>query len=158
MPPTIGEDGVGFSEALVTFDTCIDTLGDEAKFSEVNCIGNGIERLIGVKGVSAKLRLENNCQRYISTLTRSQNLVLDEGILFARDLVMDYQKSVENQIKSIKGIKDLDELMKSNGYVKIVPPSNFAKETLQVSENKMLLSTWYCFFFLFLPNKSFFSK
>ena len=34
--------------------------------------------------------------RYISTVTRSQHFVLEEGILFARDPVLKYQKTLEN--------------------------------------------------------------
>ena len=35
--------------------------------------------------------------RYISTVTRSQRFVSEEGILFARDPVLKYQKTLENQ-------------------------------------------------------------
>ena len=38
----------------------------------------------------------NTCFRYVSTLTHSQKIVLDEGLLFARGLVLDHQKKIEN--------------------------------------------------------------
>ncbi len=57
------EEDVGFSEAVGTFDTCIDTLGDEARFRNARTVQDGINRFCGNVGVIAKLALENKCQR-----------------------------------------------------------------------------------------------
>eukprot|EP00557_Chaetoceros_sp_GSL56_P006938 CAMPEP_0176499746 /NCGR_PEP_ID=MMETSP0200_2-20121128/13112_1 /TAXON_ID=947934 /ORGANISM="Chaetoceros sp., Strain GSL56" /LENGTH=630 /DNA_ID=CAMNT_0017898227 /DNA_START=220 /DNA_END=2112 /DNA_ORIENTATION=- len=97
MPPAVGKDEMGFSDALGDFDAVIDTLGDEANLQRVKYLDDGIERIFGEgdRGVAAKLRRVNRCQRYISTLTRSQEIVLKEGILFAREPVLKYQKDVE---------------------------------------------------------------
>lgn len=97
MPPAVGKDEMGFSEALGDFDAVIDTLGDEANLQRVKYLDDGIERIFGEgdRGVAAKLRRVNRCQRYISTLTRSQEIVLKEGILFAREPVLRYQKDIE---------------------------------------------------------------
>ena len=57
------EEEIGFSEALGQFDTCIDTLGDEAKMSKVRTIQDGIDRVCGNAGVAAKLAQQNQCKR-----------------------------------------------------------------------------------------------
>ena len=54
---------IGFSEALGQFDSCIDTLGDEANFRNVKFVQDGINRFCGNVGVIAKLALENQCQK-----------------------------------------------------------------------------------------------
>ena len=57
------ETTIGFSEALGQFDSCIDTLGDEANFKNVKFVQDGINRFCGTAGVIAKLALENQCQK-----------------------------------------------------------------------------------------------
>ena len=57
------EEEIGFSEALGQFDTCIDTLGDEANISKVRRAQDGIDRFCGNIGVAAKLARRNQCKR-----------------------------------------------------------------------------------------------
>jgi hypothetical protein len=65
MPPAVGKDERGFSEALGDFDAVIDTLGDEANLQRVKYLDDGIERIFGEgdRGVASKLRRVNKCQR-----------------------------------------------------------------------------------------------
>jgi hypothetical protein len=65
MPPAVGKDEMGFSEALGDFDAVIDTLGDEANLQRVKYLDDGIDRVFGEgdRGVAAKLRRVNKCQR-----------------------------------------------------------------------------------------------
>ena len=67
MPPIVPdsnkENDVGFAEALGQFDTCIDTLGDEARFYKVQFIQDCIDRFCGNVGVAAKLATSNQCKR-----------------------------------------------------------------------------------------------
>ena len=124
MPPSIeqNENELGFSEAIGTFDVVIDTLMDEAKLFvldndsdndndngrnnnryknkrlPVQDIDDTMDRVFGYRGVSEKLKKENECRKYVSTLTQSQCLVLKEGILFARDPVLNYQKGLEKSL------------------------------------------------------------
>lgn len=58
-----GDQDVGFSEAVGQFDTCIDTLGDEANFHKIQFVQDGINRFCGNVGVVAKLKAENKCDR-----------------------------------------------------------------------------------------------
>eukprot|EP00815_Leptocylindrus_aporus_P010952 CAMPEP_0116050358 /NCGR_PEP_ID=MMETSP0322-20121206/334_1 /TAXON_ID=163516 /ORGANISM="Leptocylindrus danicus var. apora, Strain B651" /LENGTH=588 /DNA_ID=CAMNT_0003532895 /DNA_START=30 /DNA_END=1796 /DNA_ORIENTATION=+ len=98
MSPVVGEEDQGFAEYLVEFDSVIDTLDDEAKFVNVKLIDEGVKRLVGEYGVGAKLKQAHQCQRYISTLTKSQEIVLKEGLLFARPPVLTYQSRIEKQV------------------------------------------------------------
>jgi hypothetical protein len=65
MPPAVGKDEMGFSQALGDFDAVIDTLGDEANLHRVKYFDDGMDRIFGEgdRGVASKLRRENNCQR-----------------------------------------------------------------------------------------------
>ena len=60
----------------------------------------------------------NTCFRYVSTLTHSQKIVLDEGLLFARGLVLDHQNKIENDYDPSK-------------VLSLVPPREFGSLTLQ---------------------------
>jgi hypothetical protein len=68
MPPSIGDDELGFSDALGCFDTVVDTLGDEADLRKVKDFDDGIDRVFGYAGVSEKLKKENSCQRLVHVL------------------------------------------------------------------------------------------
>ena len=57
------EDGIGFSQALGSFDVVIDTLGDEARFGRVEDSGDGAERVFGQVGLCSVLKRENKCER-----------------------------------------------------------------------------------------------
>ena len=62
MPPTIGENEIGFCEALGDFDTVIDTLGDEAKLNKVRTLSEGNTKSRDT-GLAAKLKRDNKCDR-----------------------------------------------------------------------------------------------
>ena len=65
--------------------------------------------------------------RYISTLTQSQRLVLKEGILFARDPVLQYQKEIEKSVDVDFGSKtesNKDSDIES-AILKLPAPSNY---------------------------------
>ena len=62
MPPTIGENEIGFCEALGDFDTVIDTLGDEAKLTKVRTLSEGNTKSRDT-GLAAKLKRDNKCDR-----------------------------------------------------------------------------------------------
>lgn len=115
--PAIGDNNIGFSEALGKFDVVIDTLGDEAKLCEVSKLSEGPSKTRKT-GVAAKLRRDNNCDRYISTVTKSQMIVLKEGLFFARDPVVKYQEDVERPVHSPQ-------------FLRIAPPQDFGSATLQ---------------------------
>jgi len=148
MPPNIkdedtksdsdDDDDIGFSEALGEFDAIVDTLGDEANLRKVKSLQDGINRFCGDVGVVAKLAKANNCRRYVSTVTRSQQLVLEEGIFFARSPVLNYQKKVEQN----KKIKDSSSAGSSNdGYFTLVPPRNYGKTIQSLFDKNVIYPT-----------------
>lgn len=157
VPPAVGKDEKGFSEALGDFDAVIDTLGDEANLQRVKYFEDGIERVFGEgdRGVASKLRRENNCDRYISTLTRSQEIVLKEGILFARDPVLQYQKNIEkkNEIFGEEEKEDQvdedddgdddddDENNVQPRYMRLPTPLNYGTTIQQLLDAKVIFPT-----------------
>lgn len=126
------DEDLGFSEVIGQFDTVIDTLGDEANMNKVRFIQDGIDRCFGTAGVSAKLAAENKCSRYISTLTKSQMFVLKEGILFARDPVLNYQRDVEADQNLINTIISYDENDDGNDDDEIDDTSNEIDTMFQI--------------------------
>jgi thiol-disulfide isomerase/thioredoxin len=131
MPPvTDDEDELGFAEAIGTFHTCIDTVGDEAKLAMASTLQQGLDRFSGgeTSGVAAKLRKFNQCQRYVSALTRSQRFLLEEGLLFARDHVTKYQEQVERKF-------DADD------YLQLLPPANYGGTLQKLFDSKVVFPT-----------------
>jgi hypothetical protein len=131
---------VGFSQYLGDFHSVIDTLGDEAKLTDIRDIPQGMRRsqgggcvgAAGPVGVCAKLYRDHGCGSYLSTLTHSQSTVLDEGILFARGPVIDHQKKLEKQQPPLwKQDIGVNEPSQQNGYLPMVAPLNFGPQTLQ---------------------------
>lgn len=156
MPPAVGKDEMGFSEALGDFDAVIDTLGDEANLQRVKYLDDGIERVFGEgdRGVAAKLRRVNKCQRYISTLTKSQEIVLEEGILFAREPVLKYQKDIEKVDEifgKVEKTKDLDqqkkqeeqdmEMEQEERYTRLPVPMQYGKMIQKLLDSKVIFPT-----------------
>jgi len=135
MSPSVGQEEKGFSEVLGHFDVVIDTLGDEGNLDKINSLEQGVERVFGKVGVASKLKNENNCQRYISTLTESQKVVLKEGIIFARDPVLQYQKETEKSAPTV--IPDNGEYE----FMNIPSPKNFNQALQKLLDEKIIFPT-----------------
>jgi len=117
LPPAVGPMSLGFATAIDKFDTLIDTLGDEMGMGRALTLVDN-EMLVGGGRLLEQLKEVHGCTNYISTLTRSQQYVLNKGLIFARDPVVRYQKEVEKSSTSGK-------------YQVLSPPSNFGA-TLQL--------------------------
>ena len=129
MPPvTEDKEQLGFCEKIGRFQTCIDTLGDEAKLGMVSTLKQGIDRFKGETGVASKLKESNQCQCYVSSLTRSQRIVLEEGLLFARNAVTKYQKQVEKNFKQ-------------EDYLKLVPPHRYGNTLQKLFDGGIIFPT-----------------
>jgi thiol-disulfide isomerase/thioredoxin len=84
--------------------------------------------------------------RYISTLTQSQKIVLKEGILFARDPVLTYQKELEKSDLTLQdeaandSAKDSDDEEEdpTPSYMEIPPPSNYGPILQKLLESKII--------------------
>jgi len=84
----------------------------------------------------------NETNRYISTLNQSQKIVLKEGILFARDPVLKYQKELEKSDLT-EGASDNDdkEEIPTPSYMELPPPSNYGSVLQKLLEAKIIFST-----------------
>mmetsp|Transcript_27733 Transcript_27733/g.53711 ORF Transcript_27733/g.53711 Transcript_27733/m.53711 type:complete len:612 (+) Transcript_27733:160-1995(+) len=115
-----GEE-VGFATAIGKFDSLIDTISNERK---------GIANLSATTGGSTviqMLRTKNQCHRYISTLTKSQQLIKDEGVFFGPG-------------KANAHVKYLESLSPQK-CTTLIPSSGFGPSTLQtLLENNILFS------------------
>jgi len=93
LSPAVGTMSLGFATAIGEFDTLIDTLGDELGMGRARTVLDN-DIMDGGRFLE-QLKELNGCDNYLSTLTRSQQYVLKQGLLFARDPVIRYQKEVE---------------------------------------------------------------
>lgn len=69
LPPS--ENGMGFANKLGNFDALLDTLGDESPLT-ASFAGETVVDL---------LKSRHNCNQYVSTVTRQQQLFSDSGLL-----------------------------------------------------------------------------
>lgn len=97
LPPSVGKLSLGFMTAIGEFDILIDTLGDELGIGRAMSITEAVSESRFLQ----QLQELHGCNTYLSTLTRSQQYVLKNGLLFARDAVIRYQKEVE-KLTSLK--------------------------------------------------------
>lgn len=105
--PTVDQAGeyIGFSQAIGTFHSVIDTLGDEANLINLEKLSQGINRNfadLGSLGVVGSLSRDHGCNVYISSLTQSQNLIVEEGLLFGRGQVKKHQQTMEQKPTDLK--------------------------------------------------------
>jgi len=106
LPPAVGEEEEAFSSVLGTYDVLVDTLEYESA------------------GMRSQLSRRCKCDRYISTLTKSQKVIRDKGVLFGPGKANDYLKDTGNKAKS---------------YTPIVPPTNFGPTTVKTLLEKGVL-------------------
>jgi hypothetical protein len=79
LAPAVGDLQQGFAEVVGRFDVLLDTLGDE----------------YGRDGDSSVVRLlqeRHGCHTYVSTKTKSQQIISDAGLLWGPAQVKDYHK------------------------------------------------------------------
>ena len=105
LPPCIGPDDTGFSEYIDTFDCLVDTLSEEPP------------------SVITELSRQHNCDRYVSTYSKSQQIIRDKGILFGRDAAKQYVvDAATNSLISANA---------NGGNVNIASPKGFGVKTVQ---------------------------
>ncbi|GKY98691.1 hypothetical protein MPSEU_000825400 [Mayamaea pseudoterrestris] len=83
MPPVVGELQLGFAPVIGNFDVLLDTVGDEY------CDQNS--------SVVKLLEQMHGCRRYLSTCTKAQEIVADEGILFGPNQAKQYVKRMHER-------------------------------------------------------------
>mmetsp|Transcript_10343 Transcript_10343/g.23605 ORF Transcript_10343/g.23605 Transcript_10343/m.23605 type:complete len:467 (+) Transcript_10343:231-1631(+) len=114
------EDDVGFSDAVGEFDSIIDTIGNEQKGILVTETGLG-----GGSTVVQLLRSRHKCDKYVSTLTKAQELIKGNGVLFGPG-------------KANGHIKEMQSLS-PNQCIRMVPSAGFGPSTLQTLLEKNIV-------------------
>jgi thiol-disulfide isomerase/thioredoxin len=125
--PAIGN--LGFCAHIGTFDSLVDTLSDESDAARgeaplIDWDTNRNRRFQFSGGVLSLLQRRHNCDRYISTMTSSQRILRDEGILFGPGKVKDHIRQVPQQ-----------------KFTAIIPPPNFGR-TVETLLAKGITHTW----------------
>ena len=120
------DDEVGFATAVGQFDSLIDTISNERKGMVISIdddnpgAGSGVLQL---------LRSQHECDKYISTLTQSQQIIKNEGVLFGPG-------------KANAHVKSMESISSTKKCMNIIPSSGFGPSTLQVLlENNILFSS-----------------
>ena len=131
LPPAVGKLSLGFMTAIGEFDILIDTLGDELGIGRAMSIielNNNNKKNDIITNTESRflqqLQELHGCNTYLSTLTRSQQYVLKNGLLFARDAVIRYQKDVEK--------------LTSNKIQTLPPPHNFGTMLQQLLDQNIV--------------------
>jgi hypothetical protein len=124
MHPVVqsGDDEVGFASAIGQFDSLIDTLSNEQGGMIINeddpAAGSTMLQL---------LRSRHRCYKYVSTLTQSQQIIMNDGVLFGPGKANSYVKSMES--------------VSTNKCQSLIPSPGFGPSTLQILlENNILFS------------------
>mmetsp|Transcript_25479 Transcript_25479/g.61249 ORF Transcript_25479/g.61249 Transcript_25479/m.61249 type:complete len:574 (+) Transcript_25479:88-1809(+) len=124
MRPSVeSEDNeVGFADAIGQFDSLIDTIANEQ---------NGMiitdDNPAGGSSVLQLLRSRHQCNTYISTLTKSQQMIKSDGVLFGPGKANSYMKSMES--------------ISTKKCTPLVPSIGFGPSTLQkLLENNVIFS------------------
>lgn len=115
--PAVGKLKLPFTDTIGEFDSFIDTLEDEAKMYRIASFADSNDQLDKTFFFDT-LKKQYNCERYISTITRSQRYVLEKGLMFARDPVLKYQNEIEKEVELSK-------------YSSLRSPKDFGSTTLQ---------------------------
>lgn len=89
----IGNDGdeIGFASAIGQFDSLIDTIANEQKGMMIT-----EENPSGGSSVLQLLRSRHQCNNYISTLTQSQQIIKNDGVLFGPGKANSHVKNMES--------------------------------------------------------------
>jgi len=134
LEPSIGEMEIGFASYIGNFDCLVDTIHDERTNMELNIDNESWQK----SGVLTLLRSRHNCDKYLSAMTKSQRIIIDDGIFFGPN-------KIKNHITS---------QTKEDEVSMIVPPKNYGR-TIQTlldndimyswkknNENNILLRSW----------------
>lgn len=98
LDPGVGELEVGFAAHIGEFDSLVDTISDETggRAEAPICDDNDVSDR-PYSAVLALLKSRHNCESYISTMTRSQRIIRDDGLIFGPSKAKDHVKQVGNK-------------------------------------------------------------
>jgi thiol-disulfide isomerase/thioredoxin len=112
LDPAVGEMEVAFCSHVGEFDALVDTISDEANLAESSMIDDDDEFAFrsGIySGVLTLLKSRHKCHRYVSTMTASQRIVRDGGVLFGPGQAKDHIKRISND-------KDVPHIVPPKGF------------------------------------------
>mmetsp|Transcript_19094 Transcript_19094/g.26872 ORF Transcript_19094/g.26872 Transcript_19094/m.26872 type:complete len:416 (+) Transcript_19094:923-2170(+) len=160
IQPAVGKLKLGFSYAIGRFDALVDTLTDEAKVGETmlqsyqksygsdDASGNPEHNpdfdwdvFENSSAVLRELKNRNKCSRYVSTLSTSQRILRDEGLVFGRQRANNHIDELIKDFKTVSHNKLSSKLSgkKNREYQYVIPPAKFGPETLQtLLDNKVV--------------------
>lgn len=117
MKPGVGDDQEGFASAIGEFDSLLDTAYDERgdkKFLPEETL------LLYGGSVLDLLKSRHNCHRYVSTMTKSQRIIRENGVMFGPGKADDYAKRFEAasfwtspDVQPMPPLTDLGQTMQS---------------------------------------------
>jgi len=138
--PAVGKMQLGFAAVLGKFDTLVDCLTDEVKIdNSLEQFGTGpSDATSDASTVIRELKLQHGCHCYVSTLSASQKIVRDEGLLFGRNKSEKYVNEIVEVTKSFTSFQTTIKLNKRE-YQYISPPPRFGPTTLQTLLNSDVL-------------------
>mmetsp|Transcript_14670 Transcript_14670/g.34091 ORF Transcript_14670/g.34091 Transcript_14670/m.34091 type:complete len:598 (+) Transcript_14670:70-1863(+) len=125
MKPAMGESETGFSSYLGEFDSLVDTIGNERSFT----VSDDRTTLVG-ESTLQMLQNQHKCYNYVSTLTNSQNIIVNEGIFGGPGKADAYSAKVGNP----------NFLKKSSESQYITPPKDIGR-TLELLMKKGIILT-----------------
>lgn len=91
LDPAVGELQIGFCSHVGEFDTLVDTLSDEQASRAETSMNDWI---IETGGVLSLLKSRHKCDNYISTMTASQRIIRDDGVIFGPGNAKDHVRQV----------------------------------------------------------------
>ena len=118
-----GDNEVGFATAVGQFDSLVDTIANERKGMIIT-----EDSPYGGSSLLQLLQSRHGCGTYVSTLTQSQQIIKNDGVIFGPGKANSHVKSMES--------------IPSKQCMSIIPPVGFGPSTLQVLlENNIIFSS-----------------
>ena len=121
LNPAVGDLQIGFCSHVGQFDSLVDTISDEQGSRAEAPINDGFE----TNGVLSLLRSRHKCERYISTMTTSQRIIRDDGVIFGPGKAKDHVKQIN----------------KGGPATRIIPPTGFGT-TVQTLLDEGITYSW----------------
>jgi len=121
LNPSVGDMEIGFCSYIGEFDSIVDTVSDEQTNVEFDDSVESWRK----SGVLTLLRTRHNCEQYISTMTQSQKIIEENGLLFGPGKVKEHLQRISKNSARATSIR---------------PPNGFGKTVQTLLENGITLS------------------
>lgn len=130
----INNKEVGFATIIGRFDSLIDTISNEKQGMTISDTTDD-PAMGGKSNLFTLLQSRHQCNKYVSTMTHSQQLIITDGLLFGPGKVNSY-------VKSTMSYTPQGNNMNSNKCLNLIPSPGFGPSTLQVLlENNVIYSS-----------------